>query len=130
MASIGDLMVIILAALGFILSSYVVYVYVRCKRNSYKPWCEISERISCLKAINSRYGKAMYFQNGIYGLIFYSTVFLAAFLMPAILLYLSIISLFVSASLIYLGVIKQNNYCIVCLCIHIVNITLFLRVIS
>ncbi len=120
---ISRLMIKILAGIGFLLSGYALYVKMRIERNpSFRPACDVSDHISCTKAFGSAYGTTMGMPNPVYGLIFYSLVFL--FFDSA--LYISTAGILASAYLAYISYVKQKNFCLVCSAIYLINILLFL----
>jgi len=115
----------VLAAIGFLLSAYAFYVKIRAgKSKSYKPLCDIKKNISCTKAFTSKYGSIAVLPNPVYGMVFYLLLFIIH--EHRVLLYLSTVAMLGTIYLAYLSYIKQQNYCLVCSGIYVVNILLFL----
>jgi vitamin-K-epoxide reductase (warfarin-sensitive) len=120
----------ILSFIGLILSVYALNVRVKAsasKDKSYKPLCDVSERVSCTKAFSSSYGKTFGMPNPVYGIILYMIIIVLAFLSREdIMRYFIYFMLLASVWLAYVSYIKQKNFCVVCSGIYLINILLFL----
>jgi len=113
----------ILAAFGFVISVYAIFVKIKKEENpSYRPWCDISEHISCTKAFSSDFGKVAGLPNPVYGLLFYG----GAYFLPFYSRYFGIAGVLASVYLAYASYFRQKNFCVVCTAIYIVNILLLL----
>jgi len=118
----------ILAFIGLLLS---VYAY-RVKKNlervpSYKPLCDISDRVSCKRAFTSKESSLFFAPNSAWGMFYY--FFLIIFFENYWYTYALALSAIGLALSLYLGFIlyyKQKNFCVVCWGIHIINLFLFL----
>ena len=116
----------ILAVMGLLVSIYALYVEKKDERTArYKPLCDINKRVSCTKALTSRYGKLLRISNSIIGIIFY-IILLITGLMGKIelIFYIMILSMFPTAYLAYLSYAKLKLVCIICTSIYVINIAL------
>ncbi|MBI2452438.1 hypothetical protein HYV50_05180 [Candidatus Pacearchaeota archaeon] len=120
--------IIILSAIGFLLSIYAFYVKKNHEKNkSYKPFCDISKKFSCTKAFSSKHGNLIGVSNTLFGIIFYPIVFIFALLNQAqLIFFLSIPALLASLYLAYLSYIKMKNFCLVCSLIYLINFLIFI----
>lgn len=121
-------LIIILAAIGFCLSLYALYLDRKVQEDpNYHPVCNISDRISCTKPITSGYGKLFGFSNSILGIIFYPILGLLAFLnQPTVLLLAASGLLLFTIFLAYVLFAKVKAICPVCIAIYLVNISIFI----
>ncbi len=112
-----------LAIIGFLLSVYALYVTWRSKQNhNYTPFCDINDRISCTKALTSKYDALLVLPNSVYGLLFYAFVF---FVTDArILVLFSLLAVCASVVLAYISYVKLRTLCVVCTSTYLVNIAL------
>ena len=107
-----------LAITGIVLSIYSLYI----SYSNKKHLCDISENISCSKAMKSKFSSFFGIKNAYYGIIYYLIVifipktFFAYFGAGLALLF----SLYLSFLLF-----RDRNFCIVCILAHITNILLF-----
>lgn len=125
------LSLVLLSAVGFVLSAYAYYVEIRLqakklqqknKRNIYKASCDINDRISCSRAFESAYGHIFGISNSLLGLGYYLFVgLLSYFGMAHYVFYLSIASVIGSLYLAYCSYIKLRTFCVVCTLIYAVN---------
>lgn len=118
--------VFIIAAVGFALSLYGLFVEQKIKTNpAYKPVCDLSDRVSCSKPFLSPYGKLIKMPNRVLGLLFYAGMMLLAWCDYAELLwYGSVLSVLVSAVLAYILYFKIKALCLLCTSIYFVNLVL------
>ena len=92
----------ILIIVGLLLSIYALYVE-RHRKNRYKPICDVSDKVSCTKAFESKYGKTLGISNSIHGIIFFVLVFiLTIYEKIDYIFYLSFLAVLFSVYLIYL----------------------------
>lgn len=121
-------LIILFALFGFILSVYAYAVETKLKKDiSYKPACDISDRISCSKALTSQYANLFFISNSFAGLLFYGLVAILAFFDA--ILWLKIVTLlgFVATFLLaYLLYFKVKSFCVLCSSLYTINIILFL----
>jgi len=117
----------ILAFIGLFLSIYFLYVKRRSETSpSYKPLCDVSEKISCTSAVESKYSTLFIIPNVIYGILFYSLVLLLAYYnLIVYIFYGSILAAIASLYLLFLSY-KGKIVCIVCLGTHLINFLLLL----
>ena len=123
-----EVIILILAMIGFLLSVYAVYVEKKLEKNkNYKAVCDVSSKVSCTKAFSSKYGKVFGMPNSWGGLGFYPAVIILTFFnLINIVFYLSILSMIFSLYLMYISFFKLKNYCVVCNGIYVVNILLLI----
>jgi vitamin-K-epoxide reductase (warfarin-sensitive) len=117
----------ILAAAGFLVSLYALYVRQKLLHSdSYSPACDISDRVSCSKALGSRYGTTVGIPNPLAGLVFYCSTCLLAFsdfFLPY-LFFLVLPAVLFSIYLAYISYFRQKNFCLVCSFIYLVNLAM------
>jgi vitamin-K-epoxide reductase (warfarin-sensitive) len=122
----------ILACIGILLSLYTYYVELHTKRvKGYKAVCDINDRMSCTKAVTSKYGKMFGISNSLIGLGYYALVFIlstAAYTTP--LLILTILGCLASLCLAYISYIKMKNFCVVCTATYVVNFLLLIAALA
>ena len=95
--------VIILAVIGFCISVYAYIVEQKIKKNAdYKPACDLSDRISCSKVIQSPYASLFSLSNAQAGVIYYILVaILALFRLKTVLIVVTLGGVLVSAILAF-----------------------------
>ena len=115
-------MIIPLALIGILLSTYTLYVRHRLKTNHYKPVCDISDTISCSRAIESKHSTTFILPNALFGLGYYIATLVLSFNLTYVF-YLAIpASLF---TLYLMGIsFKMRNACLVCIATYIVNFSI------
>ena len=117
-----------LASAGLLVSAYGYFIEKQIEKNpTYKPICDISEKISCSKPFLSPYGKVMNISNTVFGIIFYTTLLVFSVLeYKMFLFYLSIIAVAVSVYLAYILYFKIRSFCLLCSAIYGINLGLLL----
>lgn len=121
--------IIIVAAVGLCISLYTYYVERSIKANaSYKPACDLSDRISCTKPMLSEYANIFYFSNAFMSTSYYALVMLFAALNQLnLLLIAASAACLVSLFLAYILYVKIRAFCILCTSMYVINgIILFL----
>ena len=123
--------IIILACIGFCISLYAYFVESKMKADpTYKPACDINDRFSCSKPINSQYGAIFFLSNSVWGMIYYVGVATLAYMHAhSALLTLVIAGVIGSVLLAYLLYFKIKTICVVCTSLYIINILLLLRMV-
>ena len=118
----------ILAAIGLVLSVYAYYVGKKAKsEKKYTALCDINDKISCSKAFTSKYGSHFGISNTIFGSFFYALVFvLALYNLTSWVFYLSVLAVLGTVYLAYLLYVKVKSFCLVCSSIYIINILLLI----
>ena len=112
---------------GFLISAYALYVRDKVlKPPSYSPICDISARISCSKALGSRYSRTLGIPNPLAGLLFYTLLFVLSFSNMHLAIYPAAAAALFSLYLAYISYIKQKNFCLVCTLTYLVNIALLM----
>ena len=116
----------ILAIIGFVLSAYFLNIKWKIKLNkNFKALCDLSDRVSCSKAVKSKYSGIFIVPNALLGIIFYVLVFvLDLFTMNLYIFILSILALVFSVYLIFLS-FKIGVACVVCITTYIINFFIF-----
>lgn len=118
---------IILATVGFGLSFYMFMVERKIKKKpSYKPICNISDRISCTKALESEYARPLGVSNALLGLLFYPALILLVFTYSAYVYYASIAACCVSFFLALILYFRIKTFCIICSSLYVVNALLLI----
>lgn len=119
---------ILLSALGFAISLYTYLLELKVKRMpQYKPFCDISDKISCTKVMKSEYASLFYISNALFALVFY--VFMFAFALKRMIIPLIIGSFgafAVSLFLAYILYFKIKSFCLLCTSLYVTNLCLFL----
>ena len=116
----------IISIIGLFLSVYAFFVEKNIKKSkSYKPLCDISNKVSCTKAFSSKYGSLAGISNSFVGIFFYLIVFFLAFFGQLnYIFYLAIISVIGAVYLAYTQITKIKSFCLVCSGIYLVNLLL------
>ncbi len=114
---------IVLATIGFALSLYAFIVEQRLKRDrTYKPACDISDRISCSKVAASPYANLFFVSNAVVGMLFYVLVMLLAVLHYEHLLMVVVLGgALMSVYLAYILYAKIKSLCLVFTATYIIN---------
>ena len=125
------LLISALAALGFCISLYAYFLERKIKQDpTFKPACDINDRISCTKPLMSEYSNILYFSNALLGMAYYALIIiLASFQMHTFLLITTIIGCIVSGILAYILYFKIKSLCLVCTSLYSINIILLLLVV-
>ncbi len=119
----------LLAALGLGISIYTYITEIRLKQDpTYKPVCDLSDRISCSKPMQSPYSKLFFVSNAVMGILFYAGMIILALASASTLVLIgSIGSCALSCVLAYLLYVKIQTICLLCTSLYIIN---FLMLIS
>ena len=120
------LLFIVLAALGFGISLYTYLIEQRLKHDAdYKPVCDISDRISCSKPMQSPYASLFFFSNAVMGMLFYGVlIVLALFDVGTILVLMTAGACIASCVLAYLLYFKIKALCLLCTLLYLINFLL------
>lgn len=117
----------LVAIVGFALSFYAFLIDRRIAVDqTYKPACDLSDRVSCSKVALSEYNRIFSVSNTYVGMAFYGLIFVLALLnlgFPIFLL--ACASLGATFVLAYILYAKIGALCLICLGIYLVNIALF-----
>lgn len=118
----------IIAAVGFLLSAYSLFVANKVKKNAnYKSVCDLSNRASCTATFKSDYGKLFGIENGYWGILFYLLLIgLLALNLTTLLLIATVFGVLYSLRLGYILFFKMKNFCLICTSIHVVNFALLI----
>ena len=115
---------IILASVGLMLSIYAYNLEYNIKKpnSTYKPSCDLSERISCSKPILSPYGSVFGISNSIVGILLYTAILLFALMgMKTMVFILSLLACFTSVIFAFILFTKIKVLCPICISIYIIN---------
>ncbi len=117
----------VFAFIGLFLSLYAFRIQKHLKRiPSYKPICDLSDRVSCSRALTSKESALLFLPNSFYGMFYYFILIIC--ISESLILYahiLSTLALLVSMYLAYILYFKQKNFCLVCWAVHVINVVLF-----
>lgn len=124
--------IMILATLGLIISTYSIYIERKLKRTpTYKPVCDLSDTISCSTPLRSAYNQIFVLPNAQWGVIYYSLIIIFAWLQLKLFIFLgSIIALLASAYLAYVSYFKLKVLCVLCTTVYVINILIFILSLS
>jgi vitamin-K-epoxide reductase (warfarin-sensitive) len=113
----------VLSLIGFSVSCYAYIVEERMKRDSsYKPVCDLSDRVSCSKPFLSPYGKLIGFSNSIAGIAFYGALFMLNTLGFNVLVFYSVVAACIaSLGLAYILYFKVQSLCLICISTYVIN---------
>lgn len=116
-------LIIIVAVIGLCISIYTYTVERKIKNNTtYKPMCDLSDRISCTKPMLSKYGNLFYFSNAFMSIACYVLIILLAALNAHTLLFFAAAGIcLVSVFLAYLLFFKIKSFCILCVSMYTIN---------
>lgn len=114
---------LILAVIGFIISLYTYITEQKIKKDlAFKPFCDISDRISCTKPMLSPYANIFFFSNALVGVLYYVLIGVLAYLNYInLIFYAAIISCIISCFLGYLLYFKIKSLCLLCTSLYIIN---------
>jgi len=118
-----SLSLIIVALIGLCISLYTYSVERKIKTNmNYKPVCDISDRISCTKPMQSAYANMFLVSNALVGVAYYLLVIACTALhaFNLLLVTASAACLF-SLGMAYILYVKVEAFCILCTSIYVVN---------
>ena len=122
------LILILLCAIGFLVSVYGFFIEQQLKKNpSYKPACDISDNMSCTKPLQSSFSKLFGISNTIIGMVFYAVMGVLAWWGYYLLVFLgSAAACLVSLYLAYVLYAKIKTLCLICTITYLVNGALLL----
>lgn len=120
--------VFIVAAVGFAISLYGLWVERKKQENlTYKPICDISDKVSCSKTFLSPWGKLFGISNVYLGLLAYLVIMVLAVLgLQKLILYIAVALVLFSAFLAYILFVKIKAICLICISVYIVNLALLI----
>lgn len=124
--------IVLLAVLGLCISIYTYLTEERVKQDpTFKPVCDLSDRVSCTKAMNSAYGKLFFVSNAIAGIAFYSGMIVLAIIGATKLVLLgAVASCVASCVLAYLLYVKVQTVCILCTSLYIINFLMLIHIVK
>lgn len=115
--------IFIIAAIGLCISVYGFFVEYKLNENpTYKPICDLSDRVSCSKTFLSPYGKLLKVSNTLLGVLFYSCMMLFAWLEYTTLIWYGALAAAVASVIFaYILFFKVRTVCLLCISIYLVN---------
>ena len=115
--------IVVVAMLGFCVSWYTYVTEKRKKREpEFKPFCDLSDYVSCSKPMQSPYANLFFFSNALVGMVFYLVVAaLAALHLAHFLLIVVAGGCLVSCVLAYLLYFKIKALCLLCTSLYLIN---------
>lgn len=118
----------LLSALGLLVSAYGYFVEKKMEHDvTYKPFCDISDAISCSKPFKSMYGKTFGISNTILGLMFYSFMLVLSALDARMALFYGALGAAVATVYFaYILYVKVRSFCLVCTTMYVINIALLI----
>jgi vitamin-K-epoxide reductase (warfarin-sensitive) len=125
-------LILIVAAIGLCISIYTYRVERKIKTDiTYKPMCDLSDRISCTKPMLSQYANIFYFSNAFLSISYYIFIMLLAYLNAIKLLF--VVALAASIFSVYLGYLlyfKIKSFCILCTSMYVINFLILILAMS
>jgi vitamin-K-epoxide reductase (warfarin-sensitive) len=117
------ILIIVLAIIGFCMATYTYYVDRKLKVDpTYKPMCDISDKVSCSKVAQSKYAYLFYFSNAVLAMAYYIvTIILAALNLRVLLLITAIASCLVSLFFAYILGFRLKIACPLCIALYAIN---------
>ena len=118
--------IFVLALVGFAISVYAYITEKKIRENPlYKPACDINDRISCSKPMQSQYSNLFFISNSLAGMLFYASMAILAFFdMKTFILLGAIGASIATVFLAYLLYVKIKSFCIVCSSLYLINFLL------
>jgi len=113
----------VLGAAGFLISLYTYLTEQKLKKDpTFKPVCDLSDRVSCSKPMQSQYANFFMISNGIAGMAFFALIIEFAYMgAHTLLLLVSLGGCIFSCILGYLLFVKVKVMCLLCTFIYIIN---------
>jgi len=118
--------IVILSAIGLLLSLYAFFVERQLRNNkTYKAACDISDNISCTKPLLSPYANIVGISNAVLGLLFYAILLLCAWYdYTQLVRYGALAAALASVIFAYILYFKIHSLCLICSSIYVVNMML------
>lgn len=118
---------LLLSLIGLMVSLYAYAVRLRIRRDrTYKPLCDISEKVSCSKAFSSGFATTAGIPNPLFGILFYCGCALISLTEPGLMIWLAVPGFIAVLYLAVISYIIQRNFCVVCSTVYLINTLLFL----
>ena len=124
--------IMLLAALGLAVSIYTYMIEMRMKQDpTYKPVCDLSDRISCSKPMQSVYRNLFFVSDAMVGIGFYAAmIILSLFGTKTLIIAGAALSCGASCILAYLLYFKVQAFCLLCTALYIINFLMLLACIK
>lgn len=114
------------AILGLAVAIYSIILGQQIKKTpDYKPACDISDRVSCSKALKSSYASMFGVSNAFIGVIYYAFVIILQLVSwYGLLLLLTSIGALFSIYLTFILYTRIRSFCVLCTFAYIINFIL------
>ncbi len=129
--------IVLIASIGFVIAAYTYFTEKKVQADpNYKPFCDISDRVSCTKPMKSSYSQILFFSNATLAIAFYFCIMSLGIFnqlrfypnaMPLVHMALQIIiacGCLYSLFLAYLLYVKLKTICLLCTAMYVINGTL------
>jgi vitamin-K-epoxide reductase (warfarin-sensitive) len=115
--------IFILSCIGFCVSAYLYLLEKKVKKQpSYKPFCDLSDSVSCTKPIKTGYSSLFSVSNALIAMIFYGVMaFFAVIDALVFIKILALMSCIASCYLAYLLIVKVKSLCLLCMTLYAIN---------
>lgn len=120
--------IVLIASVGLLISAYAFFIEQKIKQYpNYKPFCDISENISCTKRIKSSSRQLFRMSDSITGMLFYAfIIFLTWTNYVTLIFYAALAAGFISLYLAYILFTEIKSFCLLCVSIYVINILLII----
>ncbi len=117
------LTITLLAILGLCITIYSYCTELKMKQDpTYKPACDLSDRISCSKPMQSPYANLFFVSNTTLGILFYASMIILSIINAHGLLFAgALLSCIGSCYLAYILYVKIQTLCLLCTALYIIN---------
>lgn len=117
---------LLLSFIGLVVALYGYALHMKVKQNPfYKPFCDISNLVSCTRTIKSPYSTFLGFPFAMYAALFYAVIFiLSLFNAVSLIFLLSLAASILSVVLAVFCYMKLNAVCPLCVVLYIINFLL------
>lgn len=115
--------IIIVACIGLCISLYTYSVERAIQSDvHYKPACDISDRISCTKPMQSPYANMFFISNALVGVLYYVLIMALTLLHASTLLTMAAsVACVCSLVFAYILYVKVEAFCILCTSVYVIN---------
>lgn len=120
---------IVLPAIGLALSLYAFYVHKKMEDFRYKPFCDISKKVSCTRAFRESESALFGLPNAVLGIIAYLLLILGEIYSVHTVGYVLIPIMFIVSLYLLHILIKKKIWCVVCFATHVINVALMLSLV-
>ena len=118
---------VILSIIGLAICAYGLFLEKKIKEDpTYKPACDLSDKMSCSQTLLSSEGKIFGYSPIYFGTLYYFIFIIVSLLnlLPLSFL-LSCVGIIASVAYAYIGYFKIKTICPLCTSLYIINIIMF-----